>query len=59
MRASANNLEVWYWERRAGQMANIQLPIIVALAGKNNVISWLTGISHEKVMRSSRAYGPR
>lgn len=26
-----------------------QIPFIVALAGKNNVITWLTGLSHEKV----------
>jgi ferric-chelate reductase len=30
-------------------MASIQLPLIVALAGKNNVLSFLTGVSHEKV----------
>jgi ferric-chelate reductase len=44
-----DHLSVWFFEDRAAQMAVIQLPFIVALAGKNNVISFLTGISHEKV----------
>lgn len=30
-------------------MTAVQIPFVVALAGKNNVISFLTGLSHEKV----------
>jgi hypothetical protein len=30
-------------------MAVAQFPFVIGLAGKNNVISFLTGISHEKV----------
>lgn len=29
----------------------LQLPLVVGLASKNNVISWITGISYERVSR--------
>jgi ferric-chelate reductase len=45
----ADNLAVAAYNQRAGFMAVAQLPFIIGLAGKNNVISLLTGISHEKV----------
>jgi ferric-chelate reductase len=45
----AHHLDAYFYEKRAAQMANVQLPFIIALAGKNNVISFLTGVSHEKV----------
>lgn len=32
-----------------GMMSAVQIPFIVALSGKNNVISFFTGLSHEKV----------
>jgi hypothetical protein len=35
--------------RIAGMIAANQISFVVALAGKNNVITWLTGLSHEKV----------
>jgi hypothetical protein len=39
-------------------MAMVQLPFIIATAGKNNVLSFLTGISHEKVCSTgSRSAG--
>ncbi|KAH8105977.1 FAD-binding domain-containing protein [Cristinia sonorae] len=37
------------WANRAGHLAAIQFPLIVALSGKNNIIGWITGISHEKL----------
>lgn len=30
-------------------MAATQVPFVIALAGKNNLISYLTGLSYEKV----------
>ncbi|KAF8512481.1 ferric reductase NAD binding domain-containing protein [Gautieria morchelliformis] len=43
------NLDLTYWANRAGTLAASQTPLIVALAGKNNIISLLTGISYEKL----------
>lgn len=36
---AANELETFYFEDRAAHLASCQLPLIVALAGKNNVLS--------------------
>lgn len=36
---TARNLDFVFWEDRAAHMASCQVPLIVALAGKNNVIS--------------------
>jgi ferric-chelate reductase len=47
---AADNVQLWWFMDRAAQMACIQLPFIVGLAGKNNIISFLTGVSHEKVI---------
>ncbi|KAH9899749.1 ferric reductase NAD binding domain-containing protein [Cubamyces lactineus] len=49
------NLETWFFEDRAAHLASCQLPFIVALAGKNNMISLLTGIGHEKLNILHRA----
>ncbi|TFY75252.1 hypothetical protein EWM64_g8760 [Hericium alpestre] len=38
-----------YYANRAGDIATAQLPLLVALAMKNNPISILTGISYEKL----------
>jgi hypothetical protein len=35
-------------------MAVAQLPFVIGLSGKNNVISFLTGVTHEKVCRPFR-----
>ena len=35
----AEGLNDWFYEDRAAHFASCQLPLIVALAGKNNVIS--------------------
>ncbi|THH32758.1 hypothetical protein EUX98_g1466 [Antrodiella citrinella] len=41
--------DVAVWGNRAGHLAAIQFPLIVALSGKNNVIGMITGLSHEKL----------
>lgn len=38
-----------YWSSRAGALIASQLPLITALGTKNNVISWITGVQHEKL----------
>ena len=35
----AEDLQSWFYEDRAAHLASCQLPLIVALAGKNNIIS--------------------
>ncbi|KAH9483266.1 Ferric reductase transmembrane component 5 [Psilocybe cubensis] len=49
------NLMPMMYQDRAALIASSQIPLIVALAGKNNVISWLTGVSHEKLNVLHRA----
>ncbi|KAI0638308.1 ferric reductase NAD binding domain-containing protein [Trametes polyzona] len=49
------DLQYWFFEDRAAHLASCQLPFIVALAGKNNIISWFTGIGHEKLNILHRA----
>ncbi|KAH9943327.1 ferric reductase NAD binding domain-containing protein [Epithele typhae] len=49
------DLTTWFYEDRAAHLASCQLPLIVALAGKNNIISWITGIGHEKLNVLHRA----
>ncbi|KAI0775988.1 hypothetical protein BD413DRAFT_257872 [Trametes elegans] len=49
------DLQYWFYEDRAAHLASCQLPFIVALAGKNNIISLLTGIGHEKLNVLHRA----
>ncbi|KAL7282503.1 hypothetical protein ACG7TL_003974 [Trametes sanguinea] len=39
------DLQYWFFEDRAAHLASCQLPFIVALAGKNNIISWLTAFT--------------
>ncbi|KAJ3573341.1 hypothetical protein NP233_g2490 [Leucocoprinus birnbaumii] len=49
------DLFVMFYEDRAAHLASCQLPLIVALAGKNNIISFLTGVGHEKLNILHRA----
>ncbi|KAF4618189.1 hypothetical protein D9613_011675 [Agrocybe pediades] len=42
-------LEPHYYANRAGTIAASQLPIMTALGMRNNLISWLTGISFDKL----------
>ncbi|KDQ21126.1 hypothetical protein BOTBODRAFT_183772 [Botryobasidium botryosum FD-172 SS1] len=44
-----------YWANRAGDLTTSQIPLIVALAGKNNLISFLTGVGPEKLNVLHRA----
>lgn len=41
--------EPHYFGNRAGDIAASQIPIIVALGTRNNIISWITGISYIKL----------
>ncbi|THH33660.1 hypothetical protein EUX98_g541 [Antrodiella citrinella] len=50
-----HDLEGYWYEDRAAHYASSQLPLIVALAGKNNIISFCTGIGHEKLNVLHRA----
>ncbi|KAK0203870.1 iron reductase [Desarmillaria ectypa] len=38
-----------YWANRAGTIAASQFPLLVALGMKNNILSFLTGVSFEKL----------
>ncbi|KAF9483940.1 hypothetical protein BDN70DRAFT_903886 [Pholiota conissans] len=49
------DLAAFMYQDRAALIATSQLPLIVALAGKNNLISWLTGVGHEKLNVLHRA----
>ncbi|KAF8897417.1 hypothetical protein BD779DRAFT_1608032 [Infundibulicybe gibba] len=49
------DLQAMFWEDRAAHLASCQLPLIVALSGKNNIISFLTGVGHEKLNVLHRA----
>ncbi|KIJ53374.1 hypothetical protein M422DRAFT_202279 [Sphaerobolus stellatus SS14] len=49
------NLDMNYWANRAGTIAASQTTLIVALAGKNNIVSLLTGVSYEKLNIVHRA----
>ena len=49
--------DVKSWADQAGWVAVAQVPLIIALAGKNNLISVLTGISYEKLNFLHRCAG--
>lgn len=51
------NATVNFFKSRAALVSCAQLPLIIALAHKNNIISWMTGISHEKLNVLHRAAG--
>lgn len=51
---TGRNLTVNYWANRAAHLATSQTPLIVALAGKNNIVTLLTGIGYEKVTHSRK-----
>nr|VWP00534.1 Pre-mRNA-splicing ATP-dependent RNA helicase PRP28 (EC [Ganoderma boninense] len=52
---NTKDLNYWFYQDRGAHLAACQLPFIVALAGKNNIISFLTGIGHEKLNVLHRA----
>ncbi|OBZ78050.1 Ferric/cupric reductase transmembrane component 1 [Grifola frondosa] len=43
---SGHKFDIKYWDNRAGTIAASQLPLIVALSMKNNIISLITGLSY-------------
>ncbi|KAF4618192.1 hypothetical protein D9613_011676 [Agrocybe pediades] len=49
-------IEPHYYANRAGTIAASQLPIMTALGMRNNLISWLTGISFDKNPADPQAY---
>ncbi|KAF8592671.1 hypothetical protein K439DRAFT_1504455 [Ramaria rubella] len=55
--ANSKSLEVYLWEDRAAHLASCQIPLIVALASKNSIITLLTGVSHEQLNVLHRAAG--
>ncbi|OAX36258.1 hypothetical protein K503DRAFT_315935 [Rhizopogon vinicolor AM-OR11-026] len=42
-------LDLTYWGNRAGALAASQFPLITALGTKNNAVSFITGISYDKL----------
>ncbi|KIK57839.1 hypothetical protein GYMLUDRAFT_46056 [Collybiopsis luxurians FD-317 M1] len=46
---SGTKFDVNYWSNRAGVLIASQLPLITALGTKNNLISFITGVSYEKL----------
>ncbi|KAI0367299.1 iron reductase [Pilatotrama ljubarskyi] len=46
---AGHKLDTSYWENRAGVLGASQLPLIVALGTKNNALSYITGVSHERL----------
>jgi len=46
---SGTKFDETYWSNRAGALVASQLPLITVLGTKNNAISWITGVSFEKL----------
>ncbi|KAG8825926.1 hypothetical protein FRC19_010185 [Serendipita sp. 401] len=46
-----------FWGERTGAIASRQAPLLTLLAGKNNLVTLVTGISYEKVNIMHRAVG--
>ncbi|CAL1700999.1 unnamed protein product [Somion occarium] len=46
---NTQGLVLRYFANRAGHIAGVQFPLIVALSSKNNMVQLLTGVSHEKL----------
>lgn len=44
-----HTLDITYWCNRSGLLAASQFPLITALGTKNNVVSFITGISYDKL----------
>ncbi|EJU06278.1 hypothetical protein DACRYDRAFT_60933 [Dacryopinax primogenitus] len=53
----SNGLQYKAYANRCGHLATSQIPLIIGLAGKNNVISYLPGIGSEKLNVLHRAAG--
>ena len=48
--ATFDESDIFSDPKRSGYVAMAQIPIVVALATKNNVLSWLSGEGYEKVL---------
>ncbi|KAJ3815726.1 ferric reductase NAD binding domain-containing protein [Lentinula lateritia] len=46
---SGGKFDVSYWSNRAGALIASQIPLITALGTKNNIITFITGVSYEKL----------
>ncbi|KAI0354097.1 iron reductase [Trametes cingulata] len=46
---AGHKLDTSYWENRAGVLGASQLPLIVALGTKNNALSYITGVSYDRL----------
>jgi len=46
---NTENYKLAFINKRAALLGASQFPIVIALAGKNNLISYLTGVSHERL----------
>ncbi|KAH9944667.1 iron reductase [Amylocystis lapponica] len=44
-----NKLSPAYWANRAGAIGSSQFPLVTVLGTKNNVLSYITGISYDKL----------
>ncbi|KAH7925260.1 hypothetical protein BV22DRAFT_1011594 [Leucogyrophana mollusca] len=44
-----HKLDLIYWSQRAGTLCASQFPIIAALGTKNNIVSFVTGVSYERL----------
>ncbi|KAH9855456.1 iron reductase [Lenzites betulinus] len=46
---AGQNLNQSYWENRLGVLSASQLPLITALGTKNNALSYITGVSYDRL----------
>ncbi|RPD78371.1 hypothetical protein L226DRAFT_531717 [Lentinus tigrinus ALCF2SS1-7] len=46
---AGQRLSWMYWSGRAGTLAIAQFPLITALGTKNNILSYITGVSYDKL----------
>ncbi|OCH91755.1 iron reductase [Obba rivulosa] len=44
-----HKFDISYWGNRAGSIASSQFPLVTVLGTKNNVLSYITGISYDKL----------
>ncbi|KDQ18798.1 hypothetical protein BOTBODRAFT_28295 [Botryobasidium botryosum FD-172 SS1] len=52
---NSHHLSASTWTNRAADLATSQIPLVVALSGKNNILSFLTGVGTEKLNVLHRA----
>ncbi|KDQ51857.1 hypothetical protein JAAARDRAFT_198731 [Jaapia argillacea MUCL 33604] len=47
--SSGRKLDISFWANRTGTIATSQFPLITALGTKNNIITLLTGVTHDQL----------